>query len=167
MRELEPSGYIQAEDKVGSQGGTSGGATELDSIALFGGVNASNYNFYLVPPTSISGQVKLELYGDCLTTPSDPPAPNVTIQLLNHQGRSSLRRRLTPMAITRSTICRRGIIPFVKSSPAGEMASDDHLGTLGGTLNGATEIDGILLSGGANGLNYNFCLVPPAASRAK
>jgi protocatechuate 3,4-dioxygenase beta subunit len=163
VRELEPSGYIQAEDKVGSQGGTSGGATELDDIALLGGVNASNYNFYLVPPTSISGQVKLELYGDCLTTPSDPPAPNVTIQLLNQQGTVIASTTTDSNGEYAFNNLPPGNYSVREIVPAGEMASDDHVGSLGGTLNGPTEIDGVLLTGGASGLHYDFCLVPPGS----
>ena len=163
VRELEPSGYIQAEDQVGSLGGTTGGATELDNIALLGGVNGNGSNFYLVPPNSISGQVKLELYGDCETTPSDPPAPGVSIQLLNAQGNVVA----TTTTDSNGDYTFDNLLPGTYSVreivPSGELPSDDHLGTLGGTLNGPTEIDGVALQGAANGLNYNFCLVPPAS----
>ena len=130
-QDIQPSGYLTGGDFVGSLGGSSPDANDLTSIPVGPNQNGANYNFYVVPPNSISGQVKLETFGDCETHPNDPPLAGVSIELLNAQG------SVVDTAITDSNgdytfgNLRPGLYSVRDIVPAGDLPGDSHVGSEG------------------------------------
>ena len=161
VRETVPGGYLASDDHVGSLGGAANGFTDLGSITLLGGVNGVHYDFAVVPPGSISGVVKEETTSDWDTNPADPPIAGVTIQLLNASQQVIATTQTNADGQYSFTNLLAGTYSVVETVPPNYFASDDHVGSVGGTANGLAALDTINLPGGANGVHYDFALEPP------
>ena len=58
-------------------------------MSLAAGVNATDYNFCVQTPPSISGMVHVDLNGDCIYEPGEPLLAGVTIQLIDSSNQIS------------------------------------------------------------------------------
>jgi len=97
VHELQPSGYFHGGQTAGSRGGDDQVADYITSITIGGGEHLTNYDFYELPPASLSGYVfqdgeTLETMNgrlpsdiaelrDGLRTPDDRPIAGVTLEL--------------------------------------------------------------------------------------
>ena len=100
--------------------------------------------------------------GDCANG-TNPPIAGVTIQLLDstrHRDRHDHDRRQT--AITGSTTCRPTRTRCTKSSRRATSKATITSARYGGTLTDIDTISAVTLLSGQNGINYNFCEIPPA-----
>ena len=161
VREIVPTGWFAGLDEVGDAGGFTNGLTELDDANLVGGINAVNYNFCVAPPDSIAGVVKVETTPDWETNSSDPVIPGVTIELLDATGNIIATQQTNDQGAYDFTELQPGTYSVREIVPANYFASDDHVGSQGGTANGLTELDSIVLVGGVNAVHYDFAVVPP------
>jgi serine-aspartate repeat-containing protein C/D/E len=163
VRELVPGGYYADDDHVGSAGGILNGLTEVDRAAMTSGMAGTHYDFCVQPPVSVAGFVKLEIYGDCETTPTDPPLAGVTIQLLDANG--------TVIGVTQTDAAGQylftrlppGTYGVEEIIPPGYFYSDQHIGTAGGVIVDQGTTNSIVLGHGQIGVGYDFCLVPSSA----
>lgn len=162
VHKIPPAGYFDDDAHVGTAGGNIASLDDVTSITLASGTNATGYDFCEAQPVSIAGVVKLEIYGDCETTPTDPPLAGVTIQLLG-TGNVVIGSTVTDAAgqyvfsgLRPGTYGVREITPF------GYFYSDQHVGTAGGQITGEGQTTAIVLTSGEAGVGYNFCLVPPS-----
>ncbi len=57
VEEIQPSGYLEGSDQVGSAGGQLSGPDKILSAQLSSGVNGISYDFWEVVPAKISGYV--------------------------------------------------------------------------------------------------------------
>ena len=55
--DVQPSGYLQGGDLVGNEGGSLSGPNKILRAQLGSGAAGMNYDFYVVPPATISGYV--------------------------------------------------------------------------------------------------------------
>ncbi len=161
VHEFVPTGYFAGDDQVGTQGGTANGLTEIDAIALSGGVVGANYNFFLLVPNSISGTVEIEPSEGHQSDPADTPLSGVTVELFNAEG------TLLASAATDSggKYSFQNLMPGTyvvrEIKPSGYFDGDIQVGSQGGVANGLEEIDSVGLAGGVHGINYNFFLLQP------
>lgn len=71
VRQVQPSDYFSGGERAGSAGGTITSSNAIDSILLGSGVNATDYDFCELPPSSLSGAVFQD--GDTLETDDGAP----------------------------------------------------------------------------------------------
>ncbi len=97
VRELQPVGYFHSGQQAGSRGGDDASPDLITAIAIGAGENLVQYNFYELPPASISGYVfqdgptiltldgelpdDLQAIRNGARTPDDHPIAGVTLQL--------------------------------------------------------------------------------------
>ncbi len=167
VRELQPGGYYFEAAFPGSVGGTASDNHDITQIPMALAVNAQQYNFFVVPPGSISGRVHNDVDGQCETNPNEPGLANVTVQLLDSSG-TVLQTTLTDSNGAYSfQQLPPGTYTVHEIQPAGYLAEDSDPGSLGGTSVDDNTIGNIVLGPGANGINYNFCELNPASLTGK
>jgi serine-aspartate repeat-containing protein C/D/E len=156
VSEIQPDGYFDSTDYVGSVGGTLAGTDSIVSIVLGSGVNATGYDFSEVRQSSLSGQV--------YAMPGTVLLENVTVKLLNASGTTVLATTTTNAAGQYSfTALAAGTYQVVEVQPAGYLDSTDYVGSEGGTLSGTDSIVGIVLGVGVDATDYDFSEVSPAS----
>ncbi|HZN34324.1 MAG TPA: SdrD B-like domain-containing protein [Pirellulaceae bacterium] len=175
VRETQPAGFFSVGAIPGTVGGAPTGATiagdpdVLTEINLpLGDLHGIHYNFAEAQPASLSGRVHLtDRQGNCFSeealnrplagvkiTLKDAAGNVVATQLTNASG-EYLFQNLLP-----------GTYTIVEETPAGLLDGADHIGTIGGIKVGAKPandtISQIILLGGQDGVNYDFCEHEPA-----
>ncbi|MBS0207311.1 MAG: carboxypeptidase regulatory-like domain-containing protein [Planctomycetes bacterium] len=175
VREVQPHGYLEDTDTIGSLGGTTNGVDELNNIVLVANNHGVNYNFYEQLPASISGNIVVVTNGDC----DDPaathtPIAGVTLELVDASGNAVLDG--SGHAITTSTDALgnysftnlyAGTYGVHEVVPAGYIAGCDYVGTINGVNVGNNPDDShltnIALTSGQDGVDYNFHLLLPVS----
>lgn len=177
IREVQPASYLDSGDSVGSLGGELAGNDLIKGIVLVSGNNGENYNFCETLPASLSGMVHVDLDGDCVFDPGEPPLPGVTIQLLDAAG-NVVQTTVTDMhGAYRFDNLAPGNYGVREIQPAGFLDFGESVGTAGGEITGNDLITNIVLGPGVNAEEYDFCeqeapvrielvLPPPAPAAA-
>ncbi|HEY2838696.1 MAG TPA: SdrD B-like domain-containing protein, partial [Pirellulales bacterium] len=86
VHEVQPIGYFEGGNMLGTASGVVSDVDTLSSIVLTPGLQALHYNFCEVEPASISGMVHVDTNGNCTYDPGEQLLSGVTIQLLNSLG---------------------------------------------------------------------------------
>ena len=132
-------------------------------MRLPGGVDGTDYDFCVDQPASIEGYVHNNVNGDCDVNPDAPPVADVTIELLDATNNVAATTTTDAQGHYIFAQLPPGSYSVLEVVPAGFFAGDAHVGSVGGTLQGDTEIATVLLDSGADGADYDFCITPPAA----
>ena len=171
--EVQPAGYNDGDETVGSANGNDSLNNIISDIQLADGVNATGYNFgELSQPGaatgSLSGIVYIDLNNSNGYNLNEPgvPAVGLTLSGLDTGGlpvqrviASGLDGRYTFAALP------TGIYTITETQPAGYSDGQETAGTLGGTA-GNDQISAIVLGAGGIGTGYDFGerLVQPTAT---
>ena len=75
VEEIQPSGYLEGGDQVGSAGGQLSGPDDILQAQLGSGVNGVSYDFWEVVPAKISGYVFQD--GPTIVLQQSDPEPNI------------------------------------------------------------------------------------------
>jgi len=155
VEEIQPAGYLDGPDFVGTAGGRPLGNDHMGEIKLVPGTQGRNYDFAEVVPGSISGHVFQD--GPAVTyawgttppdpyalrngvlTPDDVPLAGVELRLADAFGREILDASGNPI-VTRTDArgyfqfkgLRPGRYTVIEVQPAGYEDGLDSVGTLGG-----------------------------------
>ena len=165
VHELQPAGYYEFGDSVGSAGGTQQGLDTISSVPLGSGVNATDYDFCVQAPASIAGMIHVDLNGDCVYEPGEPLLAGVTVQLLDSSNNVVATTLTDQNGQYQFTGLRPGTYTVHEVQPAGYYEFGDTVGSAGGTLQGLDTIAGAALGSGVNATDYNFCVqTPPTIS---
>jgi len=164
--EIQPQGYYDGVDKVGSAGGSLLPPDSIRSVTLVSGTAAANYDFYELPPVSLSGFVYVDANDNGVRNPGEEPIAGVTLKLLDAAGNPT-----GATAVTDANGFYRfdGLKPgetygVAELQPAGFHDGLDSAGTAGGVAqNPGDAITGALLQPGVHGKNYNFGELRPAS----
>ncbi|MEI8212455.1 MAG: SdrD B-like domain-containing protein [Planctomycetota bacterium] len=162
IRQSQPKGYFQGGQSVGSLGGDGSRTDELNRIRLSDGQTGVHYDFYEIPPASISGYVfqdgaplvtengqpPVNLVGirDGWRTPDDKPISGVVLELRKSDGSVLTKNdlledvwidqglRVTTDALGRYEFrgLRPGIYHVIEKQPTGYFDGLDHAGSTGG-----------------------------------
>ena len=173
ISEVQPAGYLDGIDSVGSVGGELRGTIlandELTQIVLDGNESGIEYNFGEIEPSSLSGRV-------CAVVPgyrcfSEDPAgkvtlPGVQIDLIGDDGRIVASTVTIEDGSYRFDDLLPGVYRIVETQPIGLFNGGTRAGTIQGSQVGnavsGTQIVSIALQGGQDGIHYDFCEVRPA-----
>ncbi|MCS7238046.1 MAG: SpaA isopeptide-forming pilin-related protein [Thermoguttaceae bacterium] len=164
LREVEPSGYFDGKDHVGTAGGQRvTGVDQVVDIWLASGAAGQDYWFGELLPASVSGRVFADLDGDCKQGPGDYPLAGVVIWLLDADG----------LRLTSTTTDAEGRYVFDGLSPGKygveEIQPADYfdagvcIGSAGGRLAAPDRVMDIVLPSGIRGTEYNFREWPPGS----
>jgi len=146
--EVQPDGYLDWTDYVGSAGGTLSGTDSIVGIAIASGVSATDYDFSENLPASVSGRVYAE--------PDENPIANVTVKLLNATGTVVATTTTDTAGKYAFTNLNPGTYQVTEVQPAGYYDSVDYVGSAGGTLSGKDSIQSIVLTSGLDATDYDF-----------
>ena len=158
VEEVQPAGYYDGDEHVGSAGGVLSGPDSIINVALTSGTTAVRYDFCEHPPVSISGFVYEDDDNDGVFDLGEAPIGGVTLTLLDAGG---IPTSSTTTTDTNGYYSFDGLAPGVygvrEAQPTGYFDGLDTAGTAGGVAdNPGDEISGAVLDPGVNGEQYNF-----------
>jgi serine-aspartate repeat-containing protein C/D/E len=163
VHEVQPVGYFEFGDSVGSAGGVLLGLDTIGNVSLGSGVDATDYNFCVQPPATLAGMVHVDLNGDCVYEPGEPLLAGVTIQLLNSDNQVVATTVTDQNGMYKFTGLHPGTYTVHEVQPAGYFEFGDSVGSVGGNLAGLDTITNIVLGAGVDATDYNFCVQGPAS----
>ncbi len=160
--EIQPVGYLDGLDTPGTEGGVAQNPGDMImNITLKPGVHAEDYNFGELLPASISGRVHVNTNGDC-ADPANPPLSGVTVELLNESGEVLATRITDANGMYHFNDLSPGTYSVREIQPTGYFNGATFVGSEGG-IKGTDLVTEITLTAGDNGVNYDFCELPPGA----
>ncbi|MBI2824818.1 MAG: carboxypeptidase regulatory-like domain-containing protein [Planctomycetia bacterium] len=169
--ETQPTGYFSIGAKAGTINGTTVGAVTspdiISDVVLLGGEDSVHNDFAEARPGRITGIVHADLNGDCVYQPGEPLLAGVTIKLLNAQLQVVATTQTNASGQYEFTNLRPGAYTVMEDQPQGYLDGGDEVGSAGGILAPPDGITDIVLLSGTNGVDYNFCEIPPARLAGK
>jgi protocatechuate 3,4-dioxygenase beta subunit len=163
IHEVQPAGYFDSGEHAGSAGGVVSADDTITGIVLGPAVNGVDYDFCELLPASISGLVHADTNGNCVLDPGEVPLAGVVIQLLDAQGNLLATTTTNAAGHYKFDGLAPGTYRVHELQPSGYFDGDDHVGSAGGVLLENDLIADITLGSGQQGLDYNFCEIPPAS----
>jgi protocatechuate 3,4-dioxygenase beta subunit len=162
--EVQPAGYFEGGDTLGSLGGEIINVNRLCAIPLTTGVSGTDYNFYEVLPANISGRVYVDLDNDGAYDSTDTNLVGVTVWLLDSSGTRIQSMKTDSEGKYSFTNLQPGTYGVEEVQPVGYYGEGgDTLGSVGGTIASVNKITTVTLAGGVSGIEYNFYEILPAS----
>ena len=164
--------FIDGKDSVGNVAGTPNGTgandrvTQIELCADDAGVE---YNFGEIRAASIGGYVSVDTPGGNKLSPDDPdfePISGVTIQLLSETGELLAETLTDETGHYEFGDLLPGTYSVIEVQPDGYLDGGDVIGNIDGVNTGTVSndrFDGITVSSGDVGQNYDFCEHDPAS----
>lgn len=162
--ELQPQGYFDACDKVGSAGGEKLPPDSITKIPLVSNTHGVRYDFYEIEPVSISGHVYEDANDNGIREPGERPIAGVTLTLLDANGQPTSRTTHTDASgYYRFDGLRPGVYGVSEIQPGGYLDGKDAAGSVGGTANNPGDsITGARIPFATDAVDYDFGEIPPA-----
>ncbi len=156
IREEQPTGYLDGQESLGSQGGI----VENDhfrNVQVDDGEAGMNYNFGELLPSSLAGTVYEDLNDNGFQDAGEQGIGGVEIRLTGTAQDGSVNTTVTtaPNGSYRFDNLAPGTYSIQESQPAGYADGKDTIGTPGGTTTN-DRFSNIQLQQGVNGVNNNF-----------
>ncbi|MCA9139210.1 MAG: carboxypeptidase regulatory-like domain-containing protein, partial [Planctomycetales bacterium] len=159
--EVQPQGYLQGGQTLGSAGGAVLGV-DLMSVSLEPGQAAVDYLFCEYQPGTIEGTVWSDKNQDQVFDPNEVPISEVSIKLLDENG--------VVIRTTKTDLQGRysfgelppGIYGVCQQQPTGYFDGGELIGDHGGSIGGDDLLVGIRISSGDHATDYSFPEIPPA-----
>jgi len=170
----QPVGYFDGKDSPGTVRSQTRGRNsvndQITEIRLDGNDSGIEFNFGEIEPSSLSGHVCVAMPGfDCFSTEpnSISPLPGVKIDLVNAAGVIVATTSTAGDGSYRFDNLPSGVYSIIETQPADLLDGLSRTGAInGGAVGNAisgTRIEQIVLGGGQQGVNYDFCELPPAS----
>ncbi|MFO0922382.1 MAG: SdrD B-like domain-containing protein [Pirellulales bacterium] len=167
VREIQPAGYLQGGQTVGSGGGDATLQDHLRNIGLQSGDHFVDYDFCEIPPADIAGWVFVDSNGDCLFQPNEAPIAGVRIDLLDGAGNLLQTTYTLADGSYRFTQLPPGTYAVKEYQPVGYYQGGQKAGSHGGDDSLTDLIRTIPIEAGAHLIDYNFCEKKPASLGGK
>ncbi|MHB8900373.1 MAG: SdrD B-like domain-containing protein [Thermoguttaceae bacterium] len=167
VEELQPQGYFDGGDHVGSAGGSKLAPDSIIDITIVSGTIATGYDFCEIPPSSIRGRVSADLDGDGAYDPGEPLLEGVTVYLLDSQGHRLTSTETGADGRYEFTNLAPGTYGVEEVQPNGYFDGSDQVGSEGGSLLAPDSIVGVVLIGGTDAVNYDFSELIPSSIRGR
>ena len=163
IAEVQPEGFLDADESLGTVDGTLVGSATNDrftNIVLNPGDQGVNYDFCEHVPASVGGNVGAN-------TPNGKIGiEGVTIQLFDADGELVAETLTDENGDYEFTGLDPGNYSIVEIQPEGFLDADESLGSVNGSLVGTATNDrftNVVLNAGEQGVNYDFCEHQPAS----
>ena len=163
VHEVQPTGYFQGMDDIGSEGGVVSATDTISQVHLGSGKQGVNYNFCEIIPTGIRGKVVSTPDGNCDIVANQTPIANVKIDLYNADGVLVATTYTDENGMYAFDNLKPGTYKVHETQPDNFFEGDAHVGTSGGTATDTDTITTIVLHSAQLGLSYDFCEVEPVA----
>lgn len=161
IQEIQPVGYFDGADYVGSAGGMLVGPDTISSIALGSGLQAVHYDFTEIIPNSLSGLVYADMNQDGIFTHEEPLLAGVRIDLLDADGHLLQTTLTDATGQYRFDQLRPGVYTVQETQPADYLDGPEQIGSVGGRLVLPDTITDIRLVSGTGATEYNFGEILP------
>ena len=174
-----PSGYTAGIATAGKVNPTTVDGTASSSPESVVGVlmqtssqtNGTGYNFGMVKPISLSGEVYTDLNGDGKLESGDTGLNGVTITLYNSSGAKVTSTTTSGSGSSAGgysfTNLAPGTYSVVETILNNYVGTGSDVGSVGGTSVSATDIGSIALGTGQSGVSYNFGEAQPVCISGK
>ena len=157
VEEIQPAGYLEGWNQVGSAGGELNAPDEVLNVSLGSGVDGINYDFWEVEPAKISGYVfqdgpaivvqqgdpspDIPALRDGKLTPDDTRLSGITLVLCDGSGVPMLDSQGNPITTVTDANgyyefdgLSSGLYSVKEDRPSGYQPGVDTVGSLGGTV---------------------------------
>ena len=165
LDETQPTGHLDGEDAVGSQGGTVVNDRVDCTLPLGVTTNGTGNNFGELLPARVSGAVYQDMNNDGASQPGEIGISGASLHLVgtDDRGNSVDQSIVTDgLGVFSFDNLRPGAYTLSESQPGGYFDGRDALGTQGGTL-GNDVIADFALMPGENGNGNLFGELPPGS----
>ncbi|WP_161604415.1 SdrD B-like domain-containing protein [Roseiconus nitratireducens] len=159
--EVQPDGYYQGGQKLGSAGGAIVGV-DLMSVSLNPGVDAVDYLFCEYEPGSISGFVWADVNEDQDRDPDEGGIAGVSVELIDGQGNRIDITTTDGQGSYAFDQLPPGVYSVRELQPSGYFHGGQQIGNQGGVIAGPDWIEGIEILSGTVAEHYNFFEIPPS-----
>jgi len=157
IREVQPSGLLQAGQRAGSGGGDASQTDLITQIVVAAGVELVNYDFCEIPPAEISGHVYVDADQDCVMDTGEAPIAGVTITLLDQNGSVVGTTQTDASGQYKFTGLRPGNYSVREQQPGGYFQGGQKAGSGGGNDTAIDVISAIGIGAGVSLVDYDFC----------
>jgi protocatechuate 3,4-dioxygenase beta subunit len=156
--EVQPPGFFNGDQVIGSAGGAIGAIDHTVGITLDPGDDAVGYNFCEIEPASLSGHVYVDGNNDGVRDTGEPGIAGVRVALLDANGQPTGRTTTTDASgFYRFDNLEPGKYGVAETQPEGYLDGLDTAGSAGGTaMNPGDRISGAMLSPAEDAVNYDF-----------
>jgi protocatechuate 3,4-dioxygenase beta subunit len=161
VRELQPAGYLEGGQMVGSHGGVAS-LNLLSQVNLASGDHAINYDFCELLPISLAGFVWSDPNDNCIFETGEQPIAGVKIELLDANGNVVATTFTGSDGRYKFENLKAGIYTVRETQPTGYLDGGDIVGSHGGNAAQDDRLTDISLKSGDQAINYDFCEIPPA-----
>jgi serine-aspartate repeat-containing protein C/D/E len=165
VHEIQPAGYYDGDERVGTAGGTLDGVDTIFDIQLEPGMHATQYDFCEHLPASLSGRVQAHSGEECDFDHPEVLLSGVVIELRDADGHLVATTTTNSHGEYHFDNLAHGNYQIHEIQPAGYYDGDERAGTAGGTLDGVDTIYDIMLEPGMQATQYDFCEHLPASIR--
>ncbi len=159
VSEIQPVGYFQGGQTVGSGGGVITGEDLISQIEIGPGQNLVQYNFCEVEPAELSGVVFIDQDKDCVFDPADGERPlsGVVVRLHDVSGAIITTTTTDNDGAYRFENLKPGTYAVSEVQPAGYYQGGQRIGSGGGVSTKVDEISQIHIGSGDQLVHYDFC----------
>ncbi len=165
VEEVQPDGYFDGADRVGTAGGSLLTPDSIIDVTLRPGVAATGYDFCEILPASLSGYVYVDDNQNGLFDDGEDPIAGVEVALLGADGLPTGATATTDAdGFYRFDGLLTGTYGVAEVQPAGFYDGLDTAGNAGGTAeNPGDRIADVQLKAGVDAVDYNFGELRPAS----
>ena len=162
VKEVQPAGYLENAETLGTQGGAAnpGGANDVIQATLSAGQNGTGNNFGEILPARLSGYVYEDFGNDGVRGNGEPAIGGVTVLLTGNdaQGASVNLSTVTNAAgFYEFTGLVPGIYAVTEVQPGAYLDGKDTAGSKGGDVTLSNDVIAhVVLAAGDNSVNNNF-----------
>ncbi len=157
VREIQPSGLLQAGQRAGSGGGDASQTDLISQIVVGAGTELVDYDFCEIPPAEISGNVYVDTDQDCVRDVGEAPIAGVTITLFDQNGTVVGTTKTDALGQYKFTGLRPGNYTVREQQPGGYFQGGQKAGSGGGNDSVTDVISAIAIGAGASLIDYDFC----------
>lgn len=163
VRQSQPAGFLQGGQKAGSGGGDDSQQDIISQIDLGAGSELVNYDFCEITPSSISGNIFVDLDEDCIRDANEQPIAGVAVTLLDQAGNVVATTQTDAAGRYSFGLLRPGQYSVRETQPSGYFQGGQRAGSGGGDASGQDIISSINLVPGSQLVDYDFCELLPGS----
>ncbi|MEM1305167.1 MAG: SdrD B-like domain-containing protein, partial [Planctomycetota bacterium] len=156
VREIQPDGYFDGDERVGSAGGVLTGTDTIAGIELGSDEDAVRYDFCEHVGAMLSGYVYHDASDDGLFDSNEDPIAGVELTLLDAAGAVVATTTTDDQGFYKFNNLDAGTYTVVEAQPNGFFDGKDTAGTSGGDTSVNDVISAITLGYGGNSEQNNF-----------